>query len=439
MNKDTAIIQPVKGTRDFYPEIMRIQNWLYGKIRKISELYGYEEYEGPILESFKLYAARSGDELVKEQSYVFPDRDGDLITLRPELTPTLARMVAKRQRELVYPLRWWSFGPFWRYERPQKGRTREFFQWNLDLIGTESPQADAEIIAVVAAFFKELTLPSTKVKILVNNRKLMDAELEQIGVAPADTAQTYRLIDRRDKMREEEWERYASELGYNAEKIDGLISLLESYDLWEKSDDLQSLFRALEAIGAAEYVQYDPGIIRGLDYYTGTVFEAVDTEGEIRRSILGGGRYNNLLEAVGGEPLPAMGFAMGDVVMTLILEKYNLLPKEQAETDRPIFISMMSEKTQDEALMLAAELRQAGINTIVYPESTKLSKQLKFADRRGLRLVIIAGEDELKERVVSIKDLVSGVQHTVPRTQVSDTIWNLIKGTSPASSSIAGR
>jgi len=150
----TTPILPVKGTRDFYPRIMAIRTWLHRTARKVSESFGYQEYEGPFLESIDLYAAKSGDELVNQQSYVFPDRDGNLITLRPELTPTLARMVAKRQRQLVYPLRWWSFGPCWRYERPQKGRSREFFQWNVDLIGVNSPEADAEIAAIVCQFLQ---------------------------------------------------------------------------------------------------------------------------------------------------------------------------------------------------------------------------------------------------------------------------------------------
>ena len=299
MKTTKSSILPVKGTRDFYPEDMAVRTWLYNKIRKVSESFGYQEYEGPILESIDLYAAKSGEELVKEQSYVFPDRDGDLIALRPELTPTLARMVAKRQRELIYPLRWWSFGPFWRYERPQKGRTREFFQWNIDLIGVVSPQADAEIVAIVAAFFQEVGLSPTEVSILVNNRKLMDVELAALGIPVENRHLIYRLIDRRDKMQEAEWESYASELGLSKRQIGGIKSLLTNFDLWKKSPELVQFFGAIEANGIKDYVRYEPGIIRGLDYYTGTVFEAVELEGDFRRSILGGGRYDNLLEAVG--------------------------------------------------------------------------------------------------------------------------------------------
>ena len=176
-----GIIQPLKGTRDFYPELMAIRTWLYNTIRQVSKSFGYQEYEAPFLESIDLYAAKSGEELVNKQSFVFPDRSGDMITLRPELTPSLTRMIAQRQRQLTYPLRWWSFGPFWRYERPGKGRTREFFQWNIDLIGVDTPEADAELITILATFFRTLGLTPQDVNIQVNDRHLLDSALADIG------------------------------------------------------------------------------------------------------------------------------------------------------------------------------------------------------------------------------------------------------------------
>jgi len=182
LGEKTLMINPVKGTRDFYPEDMAVRSWLYQKVRLVSESFGYQEYEAPFIEKIDLYAAKSGEELVKEQAFVFPDRGGELITLRPELTLSLARMVAQKQKELVFPLRWWSFGPFWRYERPQKGRTREFFQWNIDIIGVDTPEADAEIISVCAAFFVEDGLSPSQVRILVNNRNLMEQKLAAIGI-----------------------------------------------------------------------------------------------------------------------------------------------------------------------------------------------------------------------------------------------------------------
>ena len=213
------IIQSVKGTREFYPKEMAFRNWLYRNISQISIRYGYQEYDGPFLEQMELYAAKSGEELVKEQSFVFPDRGGNMITLRPELTPSLARMVAQKQHQLDYPLRWWSFGPFWRYEKPQKGRTREFFQWNIDLIGVNSPEADAELVAICADFFRQVGLTQNEVKILVNDRRLMDEQLFKIGISPDRKKEIFNLIDRHDKMPPHEWDSYALELGITSEQL----------------------------------------------------------------------------------------------------------------------------------------------------------------------------------------------------------------------------
>jgi histidyl-tRNA synthetase len=273
------VIPSIKGTRDFYPEEMAMRDFLYATMRRVSESFGYQEYDGPFLESIDLYAAKSGEELVKEQSFVFPDRGGDLITLRPELTPTLVRMVAQRQRELVFPLRWWSWGPFWRYERPQKGRTREFFQWNVDIIGAVSPEADAELAAVMATFFKEVGLQPEEVKVLVNNRRLMEAELAKIGIGLDLRAAVFRLIDRRDKLSPADWDSYALETGLRLPQLDGLKKLLADNELWQNSDELVRFFRAVEALGVSDYVVFAPHIIRGLDYYTGTVFEAQEQKG----------------------------------------------------------------------------------------------------------------------------------------------------------------
>ena len=421
-----SLIQSVKGTRDFYPEAMAIRTWLYSKVRKVSESFGYQEYEGPFLESIELYAAKSGEELVKEQSYIFPDRDGDLISLRPELTPTLARMVAQRQRQLIYPLRWWSFGPFWRYERPQKGRSREFFQWNIDLIGINSPEADAEIAAIIAIFFQETKLSPEHVRILVNNRQLMENELGYLDIAENERPQIFRLIDRRSKLSDTEWENYAGQVGLTTSQINGVKKLLSDFELWKKNESLIKFFHAAESLDIMDYVQFDPSIIRGLDYYTGTVFEAVEVEGDIRRSILGGGRYDNLMEAVGGDPLPAVGFAMGDIVISLLLEKYNLLPDRYSTESPTIFVTVFDESLMDASLSLATELRRNGLNVICYPEVAKLSKQMKFANRINASVALILGVEEIENNLVAIKDLHSGEQRSVHKTDTVKTIRQIL-------------
>ncbi|MGZ9223332.1 MAG: histidine--tRNA ligase, partial [Anaerolineales bacterium] len=322
------VIQSVKGTRDFYPEQMAVRVWLYNTMREVAESFGYQEYEAPILETLELYAAKSGEELVKEQSYVFTDRGGSEITLRPELTPSLARMIAQKQNELNFPVRWWSFGPFWRYERPQKGRTREFFQWNVDMLGVSSPEADAENAAVLATFFQRVGLTPQQVVIKVNNRRLMDDRFDALDIPAEKRSTVSSWVDRRDKMSPEAWMEYGKEIGLSPEQIVKMKETLADKDLWKLSSELTRFFAVIEAMKLSDFIVFDPSIMRGLLYYTGTVFEAWEVGGDIKRSILGGGRYDNLTQDVGGEPVPAVGFAMGDVVITLILEKYGLLPRD---------------------------------------------------------------------------------------------------------------
>jgi len=410
------IIQSVKGTREFYPQEMALRTWLYGKIRQVSESFGYQEYDGPFLESIELYAAKSGEELVKEQSFVFPDRGGNLITLRPELTLSLARMVAQRQHELVYPLRWWSFGPFWRYEKPQKGRTREFFQWNADLIGVDTPEADAELVAVAAEFFKSVGLTPGEVKIMVNNRELMEAEIIKLGIAIEQKTKVFNLIDRRDKMPLSDWRAFCLEEGFTEEQVEGFQQILQNKDLYQSSADMMRFFAALKVLGVSEYVEFDARIVRGLDYYTGLVFEARDV-GENARAILGGGRYDNLVGDVGGDPLPGVGFAMGDVVLPIILTENQKLPEFQSQHAK-VLVTVFSEETFDECFSISAELRSAGIQTMSYPEAVKLGKQFKFADRLGMDFAVVIGPDEISQNQVQVKNLKSGEQTSIGRVDL---------------------
>lgn len=405
-----TIVQTVKGTRDFYPEDLAFRSWLYHKLGKISRSFGYQEYDGPFLEKIDLYAAKSGEELLKEQSFVFPDRSGEMITLRPELTPSLARMVAARQNELIFPLRWWSFGPFWRYERPQKGRTREFFQWNIDLIGVNSREADAEMLAISAIFFKEVGITPQQVVIAVNDRALMEAEILKLGIDPGQLKGVFHLIDRKDKMSLEDWKTYALENGISEEHFNGLNILLHNVDLWKQSPDLVRIFDLIKVMGVSEYIQYDPGIIRGLDYYTGIVFEAKDQEGG--RAIFGGGRYNNLVADVGGQPAGGIGFAMGDVVIRLILEKYGVKSDTLVHPAK-VLVTVFDEQTAVKSIAVAASLREAGIDTICYPEASKLPRQFKFADRNGIRYILVIGPDEIEKGTVVVKDLSNSSQETL--------------------------
>lgn len=416
------IIPSVKGTRDFYPEEMAVRLWLYDQIKTVSQSFGYQEYEGPILEKIDLYAAKSGEELVKEQAFVFPDRSGELITLRPELTPTVARMVAQRQKQLTYPVRWWSFGPFWRYEKPQKGRTREFFQWNIDIFGVNSAESDAELIAIAAAFFKQVGLSAHQVGIFLNDRRLMDQELQRLDlVDPAKKKAVFRLIDRRDKLRPDEWQAYAvQEIGLSENQFEQLKSLLDDENLWKKSPELTRVFQLLTAMGLGDYLHYSPEVIRGLEYYTGTVFEARDMDRE-GRAILGGGHYDNLVSDVGGDPLPGVGFAMGDVMVGLVLKKYGCIP-ELSLMPANVLVTVFSAELMEKSFSAANYLREAGIPTICFTEAVKLPKQFKYADRIGSRFVVVIGPDEAANGQVTLKDLSKGEQRTIEMDRLAEEI-----------------
>jgi histidyl-tRNA synthetase len=420
-----AIIQGVKGARDFYPEEMAFRSWLYASLRRVSESFGYQEWDGPFLEKLELYAAKSGDELVKEQSFVFSDRGGDMITLRPELTPSLARMIAQKQNELAFPVRWWSFGPFWRYERPQKGRSREFFQWNIDLIGPNSPEADAEMVSIGATFLKSAGLKPDQVKIYVNNRKLMEAEVTALGVAPENQKSVFHIIDRKDKLTPTAWRAYSIEQGLTDAQVDGLEALLGNRELWKNSPDLVRMFHLMQVSGLDDFVAYDPNIIRGLEYYTGTVFEARDCDGEFR-AILGGGRYNNLVGDVGGQPVGGLGFAMGDMVIRLVLQKYGCLPEFRTQP-ASVMVTVFDETTADASYILGAKLREAGIAATSYPEIAKLPKQFKYADRLGFRWIMVIGPDELAQGNVTVKDLKDGTQAVLPEKDVVAYLQEKIK------------
>ena len=421
-----ALIQSVKGTREFYPEEMAQRNFIYSKARQAAQMFGYQEWDAPFIETIELYAAKSGEELVKEQSFVFEDRGGDLVALRPELTPSLARMIAQKQGELTFPLRWWSYGPFWRYERPQKGRSREFFQWNVDMLGVNSPEADAELIGMGATFLKLVGLTPEHVTIFVNNRRLMDAQFDAIGVPPEKRMDVSNMVDRRGKMEPAKWDAYALENGLSQSQLDGLKAILGNFDLWKTSEELTRLFNALEALGVKDYVKFDPNIMRGLLYYTGTVFEAFDQTGVVSRAIFGGGRYDNLMRDVGGDPLSGVGFAMGDVVIGLILKTMGLIPPF-VPTPAPVLITIFDESLWMNSYALAAELRATGLNVTTYPEPAKLPKQFKFGDRMGMQIILVIGPDEAAANKVTVKNLASGQQETVARADVEKVVRKILE------------
>jgi histidyl-tRNA synthetase len=373
-----------------------------------------------MLERLELYAAKSGEELVKEQSYVLTDRGGDQLALRPELTPSLARMIAQEQARLIWPVRWFSFGPFWRYERPQRGRTREFFQWNIDLLGAETPTADAEIVAIGAEFLRSLGLSADQVGIFLNSRRLMERKLAEIGIGDDLRMDVFRLIDRQDKLSRSKWRSWAEELGLSGRKLEALQVLLADTDLWQESDELRQVFATAEAFGLADYLTYDASIVRGLDYYTGPVFEARDRAGNFR-AIFGGGRYDNLVADVGGDRITGVGFAMGDAVVSLFLESLGKRP-DLATSPSQVLVTLFSQDLYAPTLDLATRLRQEGINVEQSLEPIRLGKQIRYASRKGIPYVAILGSDELAAGQVVLKNLATGEQRAYSEQEAIEAL-----------------
>jgi histidyl-tRNA synthetase len=335
-------------------------------------------------------------------------------------------MIAQKQNELNFPVRWWSFGPFWRYERPQKGRTREFFQWNVDMLGVSSPEADAETAAVLASFFQRVGLTPEQVIINVNNRRLMEDRLDALEITAEKRSVVSSWIDRREKMSPEAWTEYGKEIGLSPEQITKLKEMLADKDGWNQSVELRRFFAVIDALGLRQYFEFDPSIMRGLLYYTGTVFEAWEVGGDIKRSILGGGRYDNLTRDVGGDPIPGVGFAMGDVVIGLLLEKYGLLPKNLNINPASVLVTVFDEERLLESFKLASQLRRADINAVCYPEAVKLPRQFKYADRIGARVTLVLGPDEVEKGQVAVKNLINGEQISVSRDALIDTVKSII-------------
>lgn len=425
---NTLSTQPPKGFRDMYPTDMAIRNWLFSSMRDTAQSFGYQEYDGPIVESIELYKAKSSEELVEQQTFQINDRGGRTLALRPEMTPSLARMVAAKQQELTYPLRLFNIGPRFRYEAPQRGRGREFYQWDVDMIGLATPESDAEILAVVISFFKTIGFTSSEIVVKVNNRKLMEFKASLLDIPKSDMPRLFGMIDKRDKMDENTWTSYLKEQGLSGQQITNLQSILNDRDASFESEELTATFSLLKDMDLESYIEFDPSIVRGLDYYTGTVFEVRDRKGAFR-ALAGGGRYDNLIELFGGTPLSGIGFACGDMVVTELLREYNKLPPAHTlRHSRPdVLVTVFDESSVRKSVSLSVMFREHGIATALYPSSSvKIDKQLKYADKLTIPFVIIAGPNEIAEKHVVIKDLRTGTQYDVCEQDAADKLRSLM-------------
>lgn len=411
--------QGVRGTRDFYPEDMRLRNWLFDNFIAASLLHGFEEYDAPVLEHEELYTRKQGEEITK-QLYNFQDKGERKVALRPEMTPSLARMVMSRAGSLPMPIKWFSIPQCWRYERTQRGRGREHYQWNVDIWGTTELSADAELISVIVTFFEELGLTSDDIVIRISSRKVLEEVLGSLGVEGDLFAKTCIIVDKMDKLPSEVIEEQLSDLGHSSEVISKIQSVLGIKDMDDLTNalekdsaaitELTTLFDLVDSYGMSEWLQFDASIVRGLAYYTGSVFEAHDREGKFR-AICGGGRYDNLLSTLGGKDLPATGFGFGDMVIMELLEEKNLIPELISGVDD--IVLPLSQDLRDIAVRVAAALRLSDRTVDLVLEDKKMKWAFKHAERVGAKRLVLLAPDEWSRKMIKVKDLETGEEKEV--------------------------
>lgn len=403
--------QPVKGARDFYPEDMRLQKYLFGVLRSVCERFGYEEYDAPILESTDLYLSKGNEEIINEQTYTFKDRGDRSVTLRTEMTPSVSRMVAAKRQELAYPLRWYSIPQCWRYERMQRGRGREFYQLNVDIFGVEGVDADFEMIQVSDAIMKAYGAKPEMYEIRVNSRQDLNKCIEKAGIKTS-IEEVMRLIDKYEKLSSDEFETKLKSQVENSQ-------LLQDYLLGkDPSANLKKLINQAENAGITN-IKFVPSVARGFDYYTDIVFEVFDKNPDNNRSMFGGGRYDGMVSLFGAESLPAVGFAMGDITLKNFLESNKLIPVLVTATD--LYVVLVGDAFE-EAQKYIDELRASGINVAVDSTGRKAEKQIKSADKKGIRHVLFMGDKELASQQFTLKDLESGKETTGNIQQTSERL-----------------
>ncbi len=396
---------PYKGVRDFYPADWARQMAIFARIRETLTLWGYEEYNASPLERAELYEAKTSEEIVNEQTYTFTDRGERRVTLRPEMTPSLARMVAAKRREMPFPLRWFSIGNRFRYERPQKGRLREFYQADIDLIGLAEGEADIEIVRLASSILKAFGAAEKDFVIRVNSRTLLNAACRVAGLEDESIRQYLRLLDKKSKMTPEAFATASSTISAK----DPLALIEDASATPEVEVEKQRLLARIETLkklGVGNII-FDTSITRGFDYYTGMVFEVFDTNLANPRALFGGGRYDQLLALFGGDPIPAIGFALGDVTLADFLETHGLIPSA-GESLPQLYLGTPSIEDIPAAQAFADILRKEGNRVFVNLTDRGLGDQIKDAVKRGIPFFVAYGGDELKNRTVRLKTLATG-------------------------------
>ena len=406
--------QGVRGTRDFYPEDMRLRNWLFERFHAAARSHGFEEYDAPVLESEELYTRKAGEDIVG-QLYNFEDKGGRKVALRPEMTPSLARMVMTRAGALALPIKWYSIPQCWRYERTQRGRGREHYQWNVDIWGMEGVEADAELLSVLVHFFNSVGLGSDDLVIRISSRKVLEEVLGSLGIEGETFAQTCVTVDKMNKLPAHVIEAQLGDLGLSSDAISTIRSVLAITDLAslesalasnsEAVVELQSLFTLCDSYGISDWVSFDASVVRGLAYYTGPVFEAHDRAG-ILRAICGGGRYDKLIGSLGGKDLPATGFGFGDMVIMELLADKGLIPELSSGVGDVVF--GMGAELRGAAMQVAGKLRASGRSTDLVLEDKRIKWVLKHAERSGAARLVMVMPEEWSKGNVKVKDLTTG-------------------------------
>lgn len=423
-DKTKLSTESYKGVRDFYPEDLFIQNYIFNTWKKVVESFGYVEYTASILESAELYKAKSGEEIVNEQTYTFTDRGDREVTLRPEMTPTVARMVAARAQELPFPLRWYSIPNLFRYEKPQRGRLREHWQLNVDFFGVDSNEADTEVITVAYQIMKKFGAADTDFVVKINNRKIMNSLYQKFGLNEEQSYKVSKIIDKKSKIPADVFSSSLSEvMGESSKDFERILSsnetLLDSLGESAETKELIDLIEKLEKSGVKN-VAFDPTLMRGFDYYTGIVFEVFDLHPDNNRSVFGGGRYDDLLDIFGSKKVPAVGFGAGDVTARDFLETHGLLPKYKSSAD--LYICTLSSEFSEKANEIAKTLRESGVNVAIDLSGKKVGDQIKIANKQSIPYIICIGEDEVKTGLYPLKNLETGEEKKVKVEEVASNL-----------------
>uniref|UniRef100_A0A0D9VL74 histidine--tRNA ligase n=1 Tax=Leersia perrieri TaxID=77586 RepID=A0A0D9VL74_9ORYZ len=411
-------VNPPRGTRDFPPEDMRLRTWLFDQFREVSRIMAFEEVDFPVLESEALFIRKAGEEIT-QQLYNFEDKGGRRVVLRPEITPSLARLVIKQGKSVSLPLKWFTIGQCWRYERMTRGRRREHYQWNMDIFGMPKVRAESELLQAIILLFERLGITSSDVGIRVSSRKVLQAVLNMYSIPEHLFTEVCVIVDKLGKLTREEIEKELITTGLSSEAVQGIIEVLSLKSLPKLEEvlgsnveavaDLKKLFSFAEQYGYADWICFDASVVRGLAYYTGIVFEAFDREGKLR-AICGGGRYDRLLSTFGSEDVPACGFGFGDAVIVELLKEKGLLPDLSRQIDDIVF--PLDEELEGPASSVASSLRRKG-RSVDLVEDKRLKWVFKHAERINAGRLILVGKSEWERGMVRVKILSTREEYEV--------------------------